>query len=64
MKTIEQQLRDLETPAFNRALSALSAQRPLNLCTVGQTDGWITRNMDAEAATAWRAYKEVEDLLP
>ena len=64
MKTTEQRLKDLETPAFKRALDALIAKRPLNLCTVGQTDGWITRNVDAEAATAWRAYKDMEDLLP
>ena len=64
MKTIEQQLKDLETPAFKRALDAMTSKRPMGLCTHGQTDTWLKYNVDAEAATAWRAYKDVEDLLP
>jgi hypothetical protein len=64
MKTIEQRLKDLETPSFKRALDALTIKRPMGLCNQGQTDSWLKNNVDAEAATAWRAYKDVEDLLP
>ena len=55
---------DLETPAFKRAFDALTSKRPMGLCTKGQTDSWLRNNVDVEAATAWRTYKNVEDLLP
>ena len=55
MKTIEQRLKELETPEFKRALDALTRKRPMGLCTQGQTDSWLKNSVDAEAARAWRA---------
>lgn len=63
-KTIALQLKDLETPAFKRALAALTDAGDLSCLTVGQIDRWLTHSVDAEAALAWRTYKNLEDLLP
>lgn len=63
-ETVEQRLKHLETPAFNRALAALMQYRPMGLRTVGNYEDWITANVDHDAALAWRAYKELEALIP
>lgn len=63
MKTIEQRLKELKTPAFTRALEALASEEAQNIWTMRAVTGWLTSKGDAEAAAAWRAYKAVEKLL-